>query len=270
MKDLTAEEQADFWKQLGASGGSRAEIKKVVREVLQTRKIESQTASSAGEYRPMGFYKTLGYDVDMIEKNCTKKKFDSVVGWVYKVYVEGDRDDTTDQRVREKEYGKGSNRARSESPAKRGNGAKNDKCGKKGKSRKESAAVKKAKAADAKKNAKAADARKQATYNKKLASRTVTKVAAVTLELQEISKDKFLKFLPEFTRDAFIKTKDGIVSLDKEAKSVMVTGAAYKVNVAHVDEAVAEAKSTIALMRNLLETAKSLRGLQSVKGEPID
>jgi len=238
--------------------------------VIQVRKIESSTASSAGEYRPMGFYKTLGYDVDMIEQNCTKKKFDPVVGWVYKVYIEGDRDDTTDQRVREKEYGQGRNRPRSESPAKRGKGAKNDKCGKKGKSRKESVAVKKAKAADAKKQKAKREATKQATYNKKLASRTVTKVAAVSLECQEISKDKFLKYLPEFTIDTFNETKDAIVSLEKQAKSVIMTGAAYDVNVADVDEAVAEAKSTIALMKNLLEASKSMRGMQAVKGEPID
>lgn len=231
--------------------------------MIHVRKIESSTASSGGEYRPMGYYKNNGYDVDMIEKNCKLKKFDEVVGWVYKVYVDGDREDTTDERVREKEYG--------------GNAIEKGKCGKKGKesvavkgAKRESVAVKKAKAADATKRQAQREASKQAGNNKKMASRTVTKVAAVSMECQEISKDKFLKDLPEFSIDAFNVTKDAIFNMEKQAKSVMRTGAAYDVQVAVVDEAVAEAKSTIMFMRNLLETSKAMRGMQVVKGEPID
>ena len=78
-----------------------------------------------------------------------------------------------------------------------------------------------------------------------------------------------MKHLPEFTIKTFNETKAAIVSLEKQAKSVITTGAAYDVNVADVDKAVAEAKSTIALMRNLLEASKSMRGIQ-VKDEPHD
>ena len=250
LDDLTPDEQAEFWKKLAASDGTAASIKKIVDETVVVRKTELTRAREDGQYRPLGYYEKLGYDTKRIEELCEFKKFDKVAGWTYKVVVEGDTKDTVDERVRQKVYG-GKKRDRSPSEPRPARDTKH-KTGKGNAAGKAKAKASKKK--DSAKDRAAKDSAKQIAANKKLASKIITKVAAVHLELQELCKNKYVSDIPSFAKDSLEKTRVAISEIDKSARASCKTGAVMSFEMSDVDKHAADAKQHIALVKQWFST----------------
>jgi hypothetical protein len=264
LKDLTADEQADFWKQIGMTTGDRTALAKCVAERITTRKTEQDKAEAGGQYLPLSVYDKQGYDIDKIKDSCKDTEEHPILGTCYRVSINGGWKSTLDERTRDKTYtgSSGSNkRARSASASprrtSRGGTAVTGKGKDKGK-KNDTAKDKAAKEKVAAKKLQEKESAKEVVANMKVANKVLTKVAVVRFALQETSKLKTLTTLPDFALEALKASKDMVESIDKAAKSSLKSGAPLEWSMAEIDCYIADAKSHDTIVNQLLVAAKVL------------
>ena len=177
---LDEEAKEKFWKDLG-DAKTGEEQKKVVMNCLSARVIESRIAGSKGQCLPLGVYATQGFDVAMIEQNCSDYRWNPTCGWCYRVDIDYQDKAQENQRVREEIY-----KSISERRQQGGNGGKSGKgkgwTGEKGKG----------------KGNRLAEEPTVAT--KKMqgdAVRILAKVSPILFSMQVVLRHKKLKFLPQ-------------------------------------------------------------------------
>ena len=100
FKQLSAEEQAMFWKSIKPLADS-ANLRGHLVEILVKRRVDSLTSIITGSYLPLSVYKQQGYDTDQIEQHCSDVKDHAVLGRVYRVAIETLDRRTMEERSRE-------------------------------------------------------------------------------------------------------------------------------------------------------------------------
>ena len=93
FKALGEEDRQQFWcdlRQQKLSHGSHGKGNFKMDMINQLSSILSKvdTHATSGAYQPLGYYKTLGYDVTAIEERCSNWKVHPVLGKVYCVDIE--------------------------------------------------------------------------------------------------------------------------------------------------------------------------------------
>jgi hypothetical protein len=258
LKDLTADEQADFWKQIGMTKGDKAALQKCVAERITTRKTEQDKAEAGGRYLPLSVYAKMGYDIKKIEDGCTDTEEHALFGTCYRVSINGGWKSTLDERTRDKTYTGSSGskkRARSASASSDDKVRRSARGTDKGKT-KAVLAKEAAKEAEKDKAKEKAMQAKELGLNKKLAGKVLTKVAAVRYGLGETCKARGLANLPSFAAEALTGSKEILDSIDKAAKSSLKSGAPLEWSLAEIDCYIADAKSHDSIVNQLLAAAK--------------
>jgi chemotaxis protein histidine kinase CheA len=91
MRDIfpkfTEDEKQVFWQRVNIDGSSAA-LQTVIHEAKKKHVLE-KSATSAGNYYPLSWYKQQGYNTKRIKKYCTDTQIHPVLGKTYKVVIHG-------------------------------------------------------------------------------------------------------------------------------------------------------------------------------------
>ena len=100
FKALSENDQTAFWIQAReAANGHR--LKEILINTFIRKRTDQITARIGGTYLPLTVYQSMGYDVDLIQSQCSDYKQHPVLGTVYRVVVESIQRETIESKVRE-------------------------------------------------------------------------------------------------------------------------------------------------------------------------
>ena len=86
-KDLTPELKKEVWR---ADGPTKDDLMSSLAQTITHQKIKEKEDATKGAWKPLGVWKTLGYDHEEIERNCKHKYDPEINGQVYQKHIESE------------------------------------------------------------------------------------------------------------------------------------------------------------------------------------
>ena len=207
QKDLAGfgdDEKEEFWQSAGQAV-SPAQLSKLISEKMVKRHIESTSKSSGGEYLPLSVLATRGWDVAVIEQQCTDKKPCKMFGWRYCVDTDKKDTTTTDQHEHQKALQASGPPPGSSSEQNPAGGA--------------AAAGAAAEGEDTGAKPKPTDA--QIKKDKGTATRILAKLATIMVQMQTTMKSKKLEKLLSFSVEAAKQLLTDLKAMEANAQKVI-------------------------------------------------
>ena len=103
FKELTDEEQQDFYKKIKGVAGPK-NLQKFVSAMLISRTTNREESRSEGGYYPLSWYSKNGFSSKLIKKKCKDTKHHSVFGKCYKVDIDIESRGTISDSIQEKQF----------------------------------------------------------------------------------------------------------------------------------------------------------------------
>ena len=99
FKGLDAATAAEFWRNTNTSN---ADIQRQIIDMISKITKEKEMESADGKYQPLGYWQTLGYDVEMIKNNtpAIDQKDHKQLGRCYRVVILKDQKANIESMVR--------------------------------------------------------------------------------------------------------------------------------------------------------------------------
>ena len=86
-KDLTPELKKEVWR---VDSSLKDDLMSSLAQTITHQKIKEKEDATKGAWKPLGVWKTLGYDHEEIEKNCKHKYDPEINGQVYQKHIESE------------------------------------------------------------------------------------------------------------------------------------------------------------------------------------
>jgi len=86
-KDLTPELKKEVWR---GDGPTKDSLMSSLAQNITHQKIREKEDATKGAWKPLGVWKTLGYDHEEIERNCKHKYDPEINGQVYQKHIESE------------------------------------------------------------------------------------------------------------------------------------------------------------------------------------
>jgi hypothetical protein len=86
-KDLTPELKKEVWR---VDGLGKDDLMSSLAQTITHQKIKEKEDATKGAWKPLGVWKTLGYDHEDIERNCKHKYDPEINGQVYQKHIESE------------------------------------------------------------------------------------------------------------------------------------------------------------------------------------
>ena len=86
-KDLTPELKKEVWR---VDSSLKDDLMSSLAQTITHQKIKEKEDATKGAWKPLGVWKTLGYDHEEIERNCKHKYDPEINGQVYQKHIESE------------------------------------------------------------------------------------------------------------------------------------------------------------------------------------
>ena len=96
---LNAEKKREFWNSVKETKDTK-HLLEVTKEYVDVFKTSTKASVSHGEYQPIGWYKKQGYNTKRIKSKCKDKKYDPILGTLYRVYIAKQANSTVEGKSR--------------------------------------------------------------------------------------------------------------------------------------------------------------------------
>ena len=99
FKDIDSATETQFWADTDTSNEA---LRRWIIDIITKTSKDMEMKSGEGEFQPLGYWKNLGYDVDMIKENTPLKdqKDHRQLGKCYRVVIEKDKKQKIECMVR--------------------------------------------------------------------------------------------------------------------------------------------------------------------------
>jgi hypothetical protein len=250
FRGVSREEADSFWQEIGKTSVP-ANWEKLMKQTISRRLTQSNGHKNAGSYLPLCWYKTNGFDTDLIQKECTDTMVRPMLGLCYNVPILTKFDGMQNDLIRD---------ATLPNPeaARRHVDEGDDTVQRRGKP----AAVAKPVAEKNMKAAAAKEAKEQLAVerkNKSEATKVITKSAGMLIEMNSMMTNKHLSRLPQWAVDAAKTSYNALKAADASAKLSVRTGSDLETDSLTVAGIVKECVAHKAFIGGLLNHADAVK-----------